>query len=254
MTGDTILLVGRAGSHTEDVLATHADRLERRTGMAASVALYEHDPVELADAPAVEGTAYAVPATFAHTRETATAIPRALARHPSPVRYCDPPGRSSTVTSAIAERAAEQVPAGPDATLVLAGFGSSSGSRQRRTAEYHAARLRERGTYGEVVTCYLIQNPTVECARYNVSNDRAVVVPLFLARTEATEDRIPAKLDLDRGGLSYGDPLGEHPLVTDAVAAEVARQRALADADADADTALSSATPRPVATDGRGDR
>ncbi|MFC7197472.1 sirohydrochlorin chelatase [Halosimplex aquaticum] len=96
-------------------------------------------------------------------------------------------------------------------SLVLVGFGSSSKPHHRRTADYHAERLRERTDYGAVLTCYLLQNPAVECVRYGVSTDRAVAVPLFLARSEATEERVPTELELDRGGIEYAEPLGAHP-------------------------------------------
>ena len=136
---------------------------------------------------------------------------------------------------------------------MLVGFGSSSQPYQRRTADYHATRLREGTAYDTVLTCYLLQNPAVECVRYNVPTERAVAVPLFLGHSEATQRRIPTALELDRGGISYAEPLLDHAGVTDAIAAEVERQRALGtDAHSTTFQANLTADSQPVATDGDG--
>jgi len=127
------------------------------------------------------------------------------------------------------------------------GFGSSSKPHHRQLVEYHASRLREQTAYGEVVRCYLLQNPAVECVRYNITNPSAVAVPLFMHSSSATEEEIPEKLELDRGGIEYATPLGDAPRVTDALAAEVEKQRTLGP------TAGSSVDgQQPVATDGDG--
>ena len=257
MTTESLLLVGRETEGLGDLLETHAPRLRARLDVASvEVATYDAEPVrELR--PAFEDltaeTVYAVPMTAAHTHETTTEIPAALSAVPGTVHYCEPVGQSPAITDVLAQRGAARVRPDDDATLVLVSFGSSSKPYQRQTTDYHATRLREQSAYGSVVTCYLLQNPTVECVRYNVPTDRAVAVPLFLARSEATERRIPAELELSRGGMAYAEPLLDHPGVTDAIAAEVEKQRALSD-DARSNTfeATLARTSRPVATDGEG--
>ncbi|PSQ21144.1 cobalamin biosynthesis protein CbiX [Halobacteriales archaeon QS_9_67_17] len=256
MSQDTLLLVGRAVGDAPEVFETHRRRLADRTAFdTVEVATYDAEPVrelrdQFADHPA--DRVHAVPMCLAHTRDTVDAVPRALAHLPGEVHYCDPVGRNPAVTEVLAERAVNRVSPGADASLVLPAFGSGSTPHQRRAAEYHAERLRERGDYGQVVTCYLLQNPTVECVRYEVTEPRSVAVPLFIASTPATEQRIPDALELSRGGIEYADPLGTHPRVTDAVHAEAAKGRVLADAgdpgafDPDVETA------HPVATDGEG--
>lgn len=254
MTDDTLLLIGRGTARARRTLETHAERLSRRAGVDARVVTYERDPVrELRDRLSrVEGDrVFALPMRAAHTYETTEDVPAALSYVPGEVRYCEPVGRSPAITEALLARATSLVPAGEDATLVLVGFGSSSKPHQRRTAEYHATRIREGSEYVEVNTCYLLQNPAVECARYNVSTERAVAVPLFVTASAATEEEIPAKLELDRGGIEYADPLGEAERVTDAVHAEFERQRVLADGAAGG-TTPAVAGKRPVATDGEG--
>jgi len=259
MTSETLLLVGRDTGYSRDVFETHAERLAGRTAVdEVEVATYESEPVrELRDRlRSVPGDrVYAVPICAAHSHETVDGVPAALSYVRGEVHYCEPLGRSPAVTEVLRERGTDLVRAGKDATIVLVGFGSSSKPYHRQTAEYHAARLRERSAYGEVLTCYLLQNPAVECVRYNISNPRAVAVPLFAARSEATERRVPEELELDRGGIEYAAPLGEHPRITDALQAELEKQRALA-ADADPTRPSFEAklleTRRPVATDGEG--
>lgn len=258
MTTESLLLVGREARTAREVLETHAERLARRAAVdAVEVATYGSEPVrELRDQ--LRGLSadrvYAVPMCAAHAYDTVDGVPAALSYAPGDVRYCEPIGRSPAVTEVLAERGAELVPPAEDVSLVLVGFGSSAKPFHRQTADYHAARLREQSDYGEVLTCYLLQNPSVECVRYNVSKGQAVAVPLFVTRTEATERRIPQELELGRGGIEYAEPVGDHPLITDAVHAELAKQRVLAD-DASASTTFEARltrTRRPVATDGEG--
>jgi sirohydrochlorin ferrochelatase len=259
MTSESILLIGRDTRNANEVLETHADRLDRRAIVdGVEVATYENEPVrELRDQfeGIVADTVYAVPVCTAHTYETINGVPAALSSVSGEVRYCEPLGRSPAVTEVIEERGTDLMPAAEDVSLILVGFGSGSKPYHRQTVDYHAARLREKSDYGEVLTCYLLQNPAVECVRYTVTNERSVAVPLFLARTEATESRIPEELELGRGGIEYADPLGEHPRMTDAVHAEVEKQRALASdetAPAGSFEARLTRTRRPVATDGEG--
>lgn len=258
MTEEALVLVGTDAPDAREVLRTHARRLrDRSVADSVHTAFYGTEPIrDLREQFAsVEADAvYAVPVRAAHTHETTDAIPAALSYLPGDVRYCEPVGRSSATTGVLLERASAEVEPDPDATLVLVGFGSSSLPYQRQTAEYHAARIREQSEYGEVVTCYLLQNPAVECVRYNVSNDRAVAVPLFAHRSEATDERIPTELELGRGGIEYADPLGAHPRITRAIRAEVEKQRVLADegdAPAPFETSLARSR-RPMATDGKG--
>ena len=233
---DTLLLAGRA--HTREVAKRHAGRLRDR-GVADRVVVetYDREPSELD----VEGgdSTYVVPMAVAPDRDTVRGIPGALPG----ARHCEPVGTGSAVTRALEARAREAVPADEDASLALVAFGDASRAGQRRTTEDHAARLRQRTEYGEVTTAYLLQNPAVECVRYNLGGDRAVAVPFFLAPCEETERALPEKLELDRGGLTYADPLGDHEAVTDAIEAELARARAVGSG---------TASVRPVAADGSG--
>lgn len=261
MTGDAIALIGREVTNVRTTLETHADRLERRgVADAVEVLIYETEPArELRDrlAGIDADRTFVLPASVAHSRETTDALPSALSYLPGEAVYCEPIGRSPAVTDLVARRASELVSPGGDATLVLVAMGSSAQPYHRQTAEYHATRLRGGTDYAEVVTAYLLQNPAVECVRYNVPTERAVAVPLFLSRNEATAERIPEKLDLARGGLEYAAPFGDDSGVTNAIHAEVEKQRVLAsDGDRGSDSLSLEASlareRRPVATDGEG--
>jgi len=258
MTSEALILIGRGTTPARNAIETHAIRLERSDAVEeVHAATYEHEPIrELREQVAAidADRVYAMPAFVSHTHDTIEELPRALAAAPGEVQYCEPLGGSSAVTDVLIDRATALVSAAEDASLVLVGFGSGSTPYQRRTAEYHAARIEAHTAYGEVRTCYLLQNPAVECVRYNVSNDRAVAVPLFFARSEATEKRIPAKLELDRGGLAYADPLGDHPRITDAIRAEIEKRRVLASGGGSPRSFEARLTQqaRPVATDGEG--
>lgn len=257
MTGDTLVLVGREGSQDRETLRTHASRLERR-GLVdrARVATYAEEPVrELRDrlAGLDAGRAFVLPTRLAHSHETIDAIPAALSYLDPDVRYCNPIGRSPALTDLVVERARDALGIRPEeATLVLVALGSCSLPHDRETTEYHAARLRERSDYAAVVTSYVLQNPAVECARYNVPTDHAVAVPLFPTRNETTDERIPAKLELDRGGIEYAAPFGGDHRVTDAIHAEVERQRTLAETGGQGSAASLPGESRRLATDGEG--
>lgn len=234
---DTLLLVGR--SHVGNTARDHAERLrERGVADRVSVATYDDDPAELAPETG-SGPVYVVPMAAAPDRDTARAIPGVLPE----AHHCEPVGTSPAVARAIADRARETLPPDPDVSLALVAFGNGSGPGSWRTTEQQADRLRETAGYGDVTTAYLLQNPAVECLRYNLSGDRAVVVPFFVASCEETDRAVPERLELDRGGIAYADPLGSHAAVTDAIEAELAKARAIGSG---------TAAVSPVATDGRG--
>ncbi|SEW28442.1 sirohydrochlorin chelatase [Halobacterium jilantaiense] len=256
MTRDALVLLGRDTPHARETLATHARRLrDRGVADAVHACHYEHEPRrDLRDplARVDADRAFAVPMTAAHARETTVDVPAALARVDAAVHYCEPVCRSGAVTDALHDRATEAA-AGDPAAVGLVALGASSQPYHRQVAEYHAARLRERGDYEDVSTAFLVQNPAAECLRYNLDADDAVAVPLFVAGSDATDRDIPDRLELDRGGLAYADVLGTHPRLTDAVAGLVAEKRVLAereDAESVDDSLTADATA--FAADGEG--
>lgn len=237
-TTDALVLVARDSPAAAGVLETHARRLrERAVADTVHTATWEEEPgreLRGVFGDLAADRAFVVPVRAAHARATTDGVPAAFGACSGEVRYCEPAGPSPAVTEALADRAAGHVKPGPDASLLLVGLGSGDQPFERQAADYHATRLREMTDYGEVTTAFLLQNPAVECARYAVTNDRVVAVPLPLVPSAATAEEMPRKLEVDRGGLSYAAPLADHPAVTDAIAARVAERRA---GDADAPTA-----------------
>lgn len=261
MTHEALLLIGRESVDARDVLETHAERLRRRNvAEEIRTVVYDSEPLrELKDEFAAldADRVYAVPMCVAHTHDTTDGLPAALSYVSGGVEYCEPLGQSPAVTSVISERAADVAPPDDETSLALVGLGSSSQPFYRQTMQYHAARLREESAYGEVVTCFLVQNPAVECVRYDVDLSRTVAVPVFLTRSDATERQIPSKLELGRGGVDYAEPLGDHPQMTDAIHAEVEKHRVLATVGDDASGSFEASLTRtrvPIATDGEGRR
>lgn len=257
MTRDAIVLLGRDTPHAHETLSTHAQRLrDRNIADEVRVCHYGHEPqIDLRDPLAAVDAdrVFAVPMVAAHARETTVDVPAALDCADAVTHYCEPVGRSPAVTAALRDRANAAGAADADA-LALVALGSCSQPYYRQVAEYHAGRLRTNSNYEEVTTSFVVQNPAAECLRYNVDANRAVVVPLFVVGGEATDRDIPDRIELDRGGLDYADPLGTHPRLTDAVEAEVAKQRVLARNDAAAATfeGALTANATAMATDGDG--
>lgn len=256
MTEETIILIGRDTGNRAEVFETHAGRLADRAAVdRVETATYDSEPVQELRQQFRDVTAdrvYAIPMCMAHNHDTTRGIPAALSHIPGDVTYCQPPGRTETMTEVIEQKASSLVSPERNVTLVLVGFGSNSRPDRRQMTEYHASRLRETTAYGEVESCYLLQNPAVECVRYNITNPIAVAVPLFLGRSEATAKRIPAKLELGRGGIEYASPLETHPRITDVLHAEFEKQRALDRPSTGRFEAELARSQRPVATDGDG--
>jgi len=260
MTQGTLLLIGRQTAESPQPIHTHAARLrDRNVADAVRVETYDETWDETAGGTETEHgdePVLAVPLTVAYTNETRHVIASIARRWGEAVSLCEPIGHSPALTEIIAERADERVTHPEETSLLLVGLGSGSLSDQRRTVEYHERRLRERTAYDEVQSCYVLQDPVVECARYNVSNEAVVAVPVFVAPSPVTRATIPEKLDTDRGGIDYVDPIGTHERLTDAIHAEVARRRTLEQASAGSGSDRVSRPPavraRPVVTDGQG--
>ena len=260
MTPNTLLLVGRQTAESPQLIQTHAARLRDRN-VAGTVRVETYDgtwdePVGDTAPERVDEPVLVVPLTVAYTNEMRHVIASIARRWGEAVSLCDPIGHSPALTDIIAERADEHADRPEATSLLLVGLGSGSLSDQRRTVEYHEQRLRDRTAYDEVRSCYVLQDPVVECARYNVSNEAVVAVPVFVAPSPVTGTTIPEKLGIDRGGIDYAPPIGAHERLTDAIHAEVVRHRALEQLSAEHSADRVSRPPvvraRPVVTDGQG--
>ncbi len=232
MTTETVLLIGPSTNTASGVLDSHAKRLGQRSfADEVDTATFETDPVRELRGQFTDITTervYAVPVITAHTSTTMERLPTALSYISGDVRYCEPVGRSPAVTEIIVRRTSGLVSADEEASMILVSSGCSSKPYHRQAAEYHAARIRDQSSYTDVVTCHLVQDPAIECVHYEVSNGRVVAVPLFFTRNENTS-KLSRKLGFERGNVDWIDPFSSHPRITDAIRAEVEKQRALDD-------------------------
>lgn len=261
MTTGTLILVERQRAQSDRTVEIHAERLRERE-VADSVVVERYDDglggTDLTGDYDERDTeeVYVVPMLSAQTKGTQQSIPPMVASITDSPTFCDPVGKNPIVTDVIADRASELIEPAADVSLILVGLGSSSSPHQQRMLQYHRTRLLERTAYGEVTTAYLLQDPAVECAAYNVSNDWIVAVPVFVSPSAATREEIPRKIGVDRSGIEYADPFGTHPRLTDAIQAEVATQRVIRNRRPESGSSISegltSGSHRPVATDGRG--
>lgn len=226
---ESILLIGRNTRNVHEVLETYAEQLSRHA-VVDDVEIYENEPIRELRRQFKQLSAdsvYAVPRCVAHTHDTINDVPAALSYVVRNVHYCERLGQNPAVTEVIKERRSDLSPISYNVYFILLNFEYTSKPYSRQITDYHAVRLREQSGYGEVLTCYRLQNPDVECVRHNVTKERTIAIPLFLMRTEATEDRIPEELDLARGGIEYAYSFQVYPQITDAVQAEVEKQRTL---------------------------
>lgn len=120
-----------------------------------------------------------------------------------------------------------------DAALVLVGHGSTVNTFSTVTTCQHAAELRRRKIFGQVLECFWLVEPRVHTVLERVSHARVFIIPLFLSEGCFTEEAIPAALGLksepsapfprvQRHGaqtIYYGRPLGDHPKLTDVILA-----------------------------------
>ncbi|MFB6183492.1 MAG: CbiX/SirB N-terminal domain-containing protein [Haloarculaceae archaeon] len=226
---DALLLVGRRTERSGEVLSTHARRLrERAAADAVHVVQYTQNPTRtvttaLDDVEAE--TAVVIPIVVDREHFPTDAVAAAT---PTGVRVSEPIGHSPAVTDLLLDRAHAAADAPTETSLVLVGLGRGGAASTERAVESHAARVRASACFDQVVTGYLVADPSVECVGYEVVNDDVVVVPLFVADDESVTERVPDRLRLPNRTVAYTSPLGTHDLLTRAIEAELARQCVLA--------------------------
>ena len=120
-----------------------------------------------------------------------------------------------------------------DAALVLVGHGSTVNADSAATVYQHAAELRRRGVFGEVVEAFWRVEPKLDGLRSRVSARRVFVVPLFVSEGYFTEEAIPGALGLRAEGatdfarrqevggrlIHYCRPVGTHEGMTEVILA-----------------------------------
>jgi sirohydrochlorin cobaltochelatase len=128
-----------------------------------------------------------------------------------------------------------------DAALVLVGHGSTLNAESAASLRQHAAELRRRGSFAQVLEAFWKQEPGISKTLAGIAARRVFVVPFFLSEGYFTEEIIPRELGFKGEGekafdrtmvrgeqtFHYCAPVGTHPAIMQIVlsrAAEVLQQ------------------------------
>jgi len=113
--------------------------------------------------------------------------------------------------------------------LVLAAHGSHHNPQSGDPARQHAAALRRRGIFDQVVVAFWKESPSFRDVSYLLEADQVFVVPLFMADGYFAGRVVPRELNLDgevtaRDGQvwHYTPPVGTDPRMVDLIRARVA--------------------------------
>jgi len=139
------------------------------------------------------------------------------------VRYTGPVGAHQSLARVIVQRAMEAGGQPGDALAVL-GHGTPRNPDSERNIYQQSGFVRDLGTFSEVTTIFLDQEPNMRGIFDVVEAETIVVVPLFIADGWHVGETIPEDLALDgvetrRGGrrLRYARAVGTHPAVADVI-------------------------------------
>jgi sirohydrochlorin cobaltochelatase len=109
-----------------------------------------------------------------------------------------------------------------DSALIIVGHGSTVNPDSSAPTFDHAARIAERGIFGEVVCAFWKEEPSLRQVLHMVDADDIYVVPNFISEGYFTRTVIPRELELagpltQRAGrtIKYCEPVGNHPRMTE---------------------------------------
>ena len=106
---------------------------------------------------------------------------------------------------------------GIDASVVLLGHGSHLNPGSSEPIRRHARRLRERETFHDVRVGFWKEEPSFRDVLRTVEGDKVYAVPVFTSEGYFVDDVIQRELGLPREGVTYTQPVGTHPSMTDVV-------------------------------------
>jgi sirohydrochlorin cobaltochelatase len=120
-----------------------------------------------------------------------------------------------------------------DSALILVGHGSTRNAESSAPTYQHAAELRRRGLFAQVVEAFWKQAPAISTALHSVTAPRVFIVPVFISEGYFTEEVIPRELGLREAGKKdfprvqqrgsqtfyYCSPVGTHDSMTDGLLA-----------------------------------
>jgi sirohydrochlorin cobaltochelatase len=133
-----------------------------------------------------------------------------------------------------------------DAALLIVGHGSTVNPDSSTPTWSHAREIRRRGVFADVQCAFWKEEPSLRDARFLFADDaikEVLVVPNFISEGYFTQTVIPRELELNGpvtrrsdGQLwKYGEPVGNHPVVTELL---LARAREVAPGIDRSDAAL----------------
>lgn len=137
--------------------------------------------------------------------------------------YCKPVGTHDLMTEVILSRARTVVEAHPfprpppqrEITLVIAGHGTERNACSRESVEHHADLIRRRGSYAEVRTAFMEEDPRIADCLGVATTRCVVVVPFFLSDGLHAAEDIPVLLGeperFVRDRLGKGQPTWRNP-------------------------------------------
>ena len=120
-----------------------------------------------------------------------------------------------------------------DATLVLAGHGSTLNAESAAPTWQHADELRRRGIFGQVLEAFWKQEPALAGVLRGAFLPRVFIVPLFISEGYFTEEVLPRELGFAPNGAGgfermrreggqtfhYCGPVGTHESMTEVILA-----------------------------------
>ncbi len=105
--------------------------------------------------------------------------------------------------------------------LIIVGHGSTLNPDSSAPSLVHAAEIRRRGIFAEVVTCFWKEEPSFREVLRMVDSRDVFVVPNFISEGYFTQTVIPRELELtgpvtgwDGRIIRYCEPTGNHPSMT----------------------------------------
>ena len=90
-----------------------------------------------------------------------------------------------------------------DSTLIVVGHGSTLNSESSAPTYQHAAELRRRGTFAQVLEAFWKIEPGIAGVLRGAFTPRVFVVPLFISEGYFTEEVIPRELGMPAEDGSY---------------------------------------------------
>jgi len=137
-----------------------------------------------------------------------------------------------------------------DSTLVLIGHGSTLNADSSAPTHQHAEELERRGIFGQVLTAFWKEEPSICAVLRAAFKARVFCVPLFISEGYFTEEVIPRELGFAAGErvrvsggqkIFYCGPIGTHESMTEVLLArarEIVAKHPFPRAPKPAETAL----------------